>query len=268
MIIHLFFDCFRNLCYNNSGDRMKKIYVVAILILASILLTGCFSKKFKTDLNKKYRSYWEYSLGSYTSSYETESDHEDGGVTQRYWRRYTFTFNDSEGRTRDFHVSNFINSNRSFNDQMQTSIGSYLYNSFKFSNVINETAINGIVENAGYRVNYGTIGCTVNRINDSIDYYDDTKGVKISSLNLSNLGINNIKLAVDISMSLYPEDGDFSKVQLGLEELLNNIVRTGDYRNIKIIFEANKAECYKDCKLWDMTITYDGVKYNWVENKK
>ena len=244
-------------------------YIYVTLLVACLLLTGCVSHRYETDLDKKYASYWEYSLGSYTSTYETITRDDDGGITQTKYREYSFKFTDSKNRSREFSINNLKyddSEHNNFEKKLGYIIDGYICSDPDVTSVLNDNSIKQLVESNGFRMNYATISCNTEHINNSISFQDDKRGVKISSLDLTNLGVNNIELTIKIDMSIYPEEGNYSNLKLDFENRLNSILKNSDYQNIKILFTAKKAGCYNDCKLWNDVLTYDGTNYNWKAN--
>ena len=229
---------------------MKKILSIVLMLL---LLTGCGATNHKENVVKKYKDYFDYSLGNYSYSYE-ETDDNGGGSGLFSWnnyRVYNITYKDSNYNKRTIKIANYY---KDFNNEILSAVDSILNS--EVSKLFNKKP-QYIID----KTMYNDLYVSFIRLDDSYDLYDSTRGVKFSDLTINNLEENNIRLVLKLDLILSdPLDEDPE-----LNDEIINYVRFiyEDYNLKNTIVKVNirPKEANNEKQL---TITYNNGEYNIV----
>ena len=233
---------------------MKKIKYIVILFTL-FLLAGCLGETRHTeDLNKKYKSYWDYSLGDYVYIDKWKSDNGggSGGFTSNTYKKYTFTYTDKNGIEKSFNIDNYQTSFESIYEDILAD---------KFDTIIK----NRFIKNTKYELKdlypLKVTKVVVKKIDKNIEYYDSIKGVKIRELDADNYYLNNLSILLDIDLDVLEHYDDYEVLKQNLIDDFSYIFRDYGYKNLTLMFylrekvDSFNSACY--------TLDYDGIMYNW-----
>ncbi len=239
---------------------MKKVFSIIVLLYACILMTGC-TKKYTTDINKEYASYWKYALGDYQVSYKTEYRDHDGGIDRDMYRGYTFTFKDSKGENRIMYITNYFTDGRTFDDSLKGSIEGYICNDVDIS------LLEKILSEQDIETMHISKSCEIEQVDKSIKLYDDISGVKISDLSFKTLNENNLNLLIKLNIQT-EEEYDFAdfiqKTIPFLAELkTGNQIILNDLTNMQ--FEITMSPRCSGCKTQKRRMRTNGFAYIPIE---
>lgn len=227
--------------------KNKILSSLILLALVVLLVTGCSGKIIKTDITKEYGTYLNYALGNYQiKDVKNTSDNGggSGGFTSTNYKVWTIKYVDDLNNTEEIYLNNYA-----FNNSLQTAIKVLLQRE------LSQIPINK--GNHSFDFSDHLIFINVDKIDETIKYYDSEKGVKISSLKLSNLTSNNIKPNISTHIYLNSEIEE-SELKLQLIEIFGKYYEYFDSKYLSIKFTIEKKQ---DNDRYDIIRTYT-LKYN------
>lgn len=221
---------------------MKKILLCIMLML---VLTGCGKTKYREDISKTYKDYWDYSLGNYTLTSENEG---------KSWTNYIFRFNDINDVSRTIVVSN-----KDINDFNEKIL--YAANYFLSEDVLDIFTNKNIEQVEGINTKYDVSSIDeVKKVDEYKNLYDSTSGLKFRNLSLKNLNDNNIKITLYTTVELDGSIEDYPNLKDKLLSDVKFIFEDYDYQNIVYKFSVEPSDdWYRSYYI----LSYDGYNYNW-----
>jgi hypothetical protein len=241
-------------------NLMEKIAIVVFVVIVIVICKngGCVKNIWHDEnIEENYRAYWEYSLGDYEYECEVKKDNGggSGGFSVNKWYEYTFYFKDVNGNDRNVVVSSYL-----FDDLNRDIL--YCVNDL-IEEDVNKLFENRLfVEMDGVKSHKYVFRCEAKRVDESIDLYDNRKGLKLSEISLNTLRKNNIEVVIRTNIILDKGIKYYTDLKDKLIEGVDFIFEDYEYTNIKFEFRINSSDDYYDTFYY---LEYDGSEYKWSE---
>ena len=158
------------------------VFIAIVFFVCRMCKTGCVKVIwYDTDIEEKYRSYWEYSLGDYRFERVVEDDNGagSGGFSVHKWYKYIFYYADVNGEERCITPSTYCIDD--FNEKLLQCVEDVFEEEARLI-FMNRT----FAEMEGVTAKYNSFYCEAEIIDEKIDLYDSNKGLKFSELNFYN----------------------------------------------------------------------------------
>lgn len=221
-----------------------------------MLLTGCGDRWHKENIAETYQDYWNYSPGNYEVHHEVCSDNGagSGGLTANKW--YECTFNDVNSFPRQITVTNIYLED--FNDKILHAAASFLEKDVVdlFQHQIRQ-------EVEGVKAEYAWFRCSMKSVDDNIDLYNSSNGLRFNELSLNTLSENNISIELYTHIFLDKGIDDYPDSKQKLLSDVNFIFENYEYSNIKFCFHVSPSDNYYGIEYY---LDFDGYQYNWKIN--
>ena len=230
---------------------MKKFFSILFVL---ILLTGCGGKTHKENVVKKYKDYFDYSLGDYSYSYE-ETDDNGGGSGLLSWnnyRIYNITYKDSNYNKRTIKIANYYSD---FNNEILSAVDSILND--EVQKLFKKRESKYLKD----KTMYNDLYVSFERLDKSRDLYDSNYGVSFKDLNINNMEDYNIRLVLKLDLIL--SDSLDKDPELN-DEIINYVKFIYEEYNLKNTIVKVNVRPKEANNEKQLTITYNNSGYNIV----
>ena len=235
---------------------MKRNLVVSLMLLVMIVLTGC-GKTHNEDIVKKYKDYWDYSLGKYEVTSEIEDDNGggSGGLTWNTYSVYTFKFKDENGLNKSISISNYYTD---FNDEINFAAAEILEK--ELQQELEKHDFSKMNQIAYIGNDSPSIYIYLAVIDSSKKLYDSKTGVNFRKINLKNASDYNFKKHYSTSMKLRDKIENIPNIKEILQEEYGFILDGNSNDRIEFVIYDND-----NTKFAHYYLTYDGFNYMWED---
>lgn len=230
---------------------MKKVLSIVLML---VLLTGCGGTNHKENVVKKYKEYFDYSLGDYSYNYEETDDNGggSGGFTWNNYRVYNITYKDSNYNKRTIKISNYYSD---FNNEILYAVNSILNE--EVHKLFNKRESKYIKD----KTMYNDLYVSFIRLDDNKELYDSTSGVKFSDLTINNIEENNLRLVLTLDLILSDPLDEVPELNDEIIKYVKFIYDEYNLKNTIVKVNIRPKEANNEKKL---TITYNNGEYNIV----